>query len=1114
MMGFGAYGNGGSYSSSSSSNLSASAPPFTVDRSIPKTPSNPLVDLTEPSYAAPLNSSLHNWLPTVSPTSASKLFSNPSLEFSSVPSTNAYKYGGLRNAESSNSHLPPLNTVAPAATNAFTYGQCSDSVGTGYVEAEPYYPSFLSPAMRNDSSLVIPDQTTYDWLSSSNVPALDGSFHNDYSQRQSGSKYVSQWGGLWNGLAEWDQGKLQEIDGSACSKGADSPASSVYRNYMNQDAHALKSLNTCAEVTHGISMLGGPVNSGKLEGKSFLGQDPNFIPVDYSRSLLESPAGFPETHHESLSLEFLPSSRNSQIPFGTLHEKKDLRQNDASLNDSISISKSSPAPVVRPPVLVPTSLALNAAPVETVNLGSDAETDLHRSNSFNIKEIHSPMVSECKVLFDPSQLSIHLERNNPVSWELPLTKTREIVNKESINNDSLNHILKAKSGLQISDLTVDGFNLDLNIIDTINSIEDSSETVDQYNPSVDSPCWKGSSLSRFSPFEAPAVLPQQMKNLDNSLNVQAKKVSSLSPDNKVFSQKPSETMMYHESGCSENSSTFPMNIRSVANSVFEDNISDDTVKNSYHLETRCGKEFQHSDDAHGHGSRSSCSDLKHSPITQQGLEDELVSENNNGTLEHDSSPLHFHEAVETVPSVPVEDAGTNLTKSNGEQPTLTTNVPGLVNKMCSLSELLLLHCTNGLCELKQKDLEAVKSVINNLSMCMSKNVEQGTLIHDSTSSQKNISESNEVHKSISDGSQMTDIDFQDELDLLSDHQGNRHCVSGKKHDKKSYSCAVRDDLDMVKEEKMTQALKKVLSENFYDEEETESKTLLYKNLWLEAEATLCSINCKARFNRMKMEMEKSELLKSEDVCENTTVMKKPSGSSRSEVSSDPNTVDVFSPQDEEYLLKETQYSSMRNITSQADDVMARFHILRCRVENSDSLNAANLDEPSSSKIFPDPNKADKIPFEEQKAKGSLKSDGSIQESINFGTKNFTNDFEASVMDRFHILKSRDDNSSSICTEAQEVPEVVDLGYVGKRNHKPVIGRRLEEGRSDLKMDPIIQHNSGNSTEGKLTVKEFHLFVDEDPLVQSRSSSDRSGNQLLGGWDWEHVMKEELGGKNR
>lgn len=51
---------------------------------------------------------------------------------------------------------------------------------------------------------------------------------------------------------------------------------------------------------------------------------------------------------------------------------------------------------------------------------------------------------------------------------------------------------------------------------------------------------------------------------------------------------------------------------------------------------------------------------------------------------------------------------------------------------------------------------------------------------------------------------------------------------------------------------------KVLSENFDYEEETESQSLLYKNLWLEAEAELCSINYKARYNRMKIEMEKSE----------------------------------------------------------------------------------------------------------------------------------------------------------------------------------------------------------------------------------------------------------------
>jgi hypothetical protein len=51
---------------------------------------------------------------------------------------------------------------------------------------------------------------------------------------------------------------------------------------------------------------------------------------------------------------------------------------------------------------------------------------------------------------------------------------------------------------------------------------------------------------------------------------------------------------------------------------------------------------------------------------------------------------------------------------------------------------------------------------------------------------------------------------------------------------------------------------KVLSEHFDYEEETQSQSLLYKNLWLEAEAELCSINYKARYNRMKIEMEKSE----------------------------------------------------------------------------------------------------------------------------------------------------------------------------------------------------------------------------------------------------------------
>lgn len=56
-----------------------------------------------------------------------------------------------------------------------------------------------------------------------------------------------------------------------------------------------------------------------------------------------------------------------------------------------------------------------------------------------------------------------------------------------------------------------------------------------------------------------------------------------------------------------------------------------------------------------------------------------------------------------------------------------------------------------------------------------------------------------------------------------------------------------------------QAIKKVLSENFHEKEEIHPQILLYKNLWLEAEAALCSINYMARYNRIKMEMEQCKL---------------------------------------------------------------------------------------------------------------------------------------------------------------------------------------------------------------------------------------------------------------
>lgn len=136
MMGFGNYSNGGS--SSSASNLSALAPPFTVERSAPK----PLVDLSEP----PLN-----WLNTQSPTSYGYSF-NPS-----------------------SSHMSSLsNNIPITSAGSYLYGQNSDAITTNSLaEVKPYYPA----------SYVSPTKYTYDDYAQSLSGLWDGSRSWDFGKR-------------------------------------------------------------------------------------------------------------------------------------------------------------------------------------------------------------------------------------------------------------------------------------------------------------------------------------------------------------------------------------------------------------------------------------------------------------------------------------------------------------------------------------------------------------------------------------------------------------------------------------------------------------------------------------------------------------------------------------------------------------------------------------------------------------------------------------------------------------------------------------------------------------------------------------------------------------------
>lgn len=58
-----------------------------------------------------------------------------------------------------------------------------------------------------------------------------------------------------------------------------------------------------------------------------------------------------------------------------------------------------------------------------------------------------------------------------------------------------------------------------------------------------------------------------------------------------------------------------------------------------------------------------------------------------------------------------------------------------------------------------------------------------------------------------------------------------------------------------------QRIKNILHENLREkgDEVSNPETMLYKNLWLEAEASLFSLSCKARFDLMKGKLEMHNL---------------------------------------------------------------------------------------------------------------------------------------------------------------------------------------------------------------------------------------------------------------
>jgi hypothetical protein len=514
-------------------------------------------------------------------------------------------------------------------------------------------------------------------------------------------------------------------------------------------AHTSKGLSAYEESSHIIDMLGwekhgGSVSMERSNDKSFFGKNPRIMPVDYSKtSFLGSSSLLPENHPKASA-----SSSSCQVPYSASFEKH-MRQRDASPRDGASFMTSSPSLVIRPPDIDTSFSAPNKGPLKEVNFGTDAaDPDPYGNNPSNVNEYLPLLTSNSRARFDRSQVRIHLDRNDPISGDSFSAENEKMPKDKSISEDVLDQVFKEKYGLQISQTSSDGFNLALDFIEAINPVENSSESLDHYNPAVDSPCWKGAPVTCFSPFEASkAVTSQYMKKLEsfNSSDFQVPQFFHLNVDDAVnlSSQNPNEKTAHVERGLRPNLKR-PLD----ANSLFSEPRLDDSAKaGSFHSNSSCGYEVQHSDNICEPGKDHALpskptgdSDLKPSLAMQQKFEaSEIISENKHSSEtcvadlvsnivdfgRYGSSDESCHATEKGLSSVSsVEDASSKLTKLHEADSTPKIDVQMLVNTMRSLSDVLLFHSSNDSLVLKEGDLEALKDVIFNLHRCILKGNEQ------------------------------------------------------------------------------------------------------------------------------------------------------------------------------------------------------------------------------------------------------------------------------------------------------------------------------------------------------------------------------------------------------
>ncbi|XP_073136727.1 uncharacterized protein [Henckelia pumila] len=979
MMGLGRGGNGtGGNSSSSTSNLSASAPPFTVDRSNPNHNSNPLVHYPESSYGTEPFS--HTWKYTNS------ISHKPELDTLSTRTT-SFPLSDAMSMSPSPIHWTTFSRDAKTLGNTVAYGG----------EVKSYYPPSVPP-MVDESSPLVEDRTAYahsvidqdyrpEWMqrlefnqftsgqqskrvddgyfSSGREKIGDMSAQIDYTHCAIDRDYMPQQMDSLdiNGI----QYKRVELDGSCSSRvenvGDTSSQFSYTHNAYDWDRpQQMDSLSINGKLYKRAELdgnflseraeIGGshiktnPANegcgtefgdkSGEICGRSNWVTDRavgiqtvecvnNKLCFEQNPSFAVSVSTYPESHPLSRSHEMHKNFHNYKNSCSR-HDKR-VRPDDSAFTSSISARRSSPV-VIMPPPAIPDILGQRVdsrKPADNGNIAGVCNVHFDLSNPSGNKDPGPKPSSEIKECSLDPKFSNQCNDKGFLSSSAP----NEFSTSLQIN-DTFEGNIEERFGSHILD---PNFSLGLAIADNsaqvVNSVENSSDFIDHYNLVVDSPCWKGAPSSQFSAFDVEAGSSHNfIGKLNENFGSDEHKdfrFRSVDDPTRAFPAKAGQNNENVENIFVKNSVVLPLGSILDANYQSKEQIlSDDanaedfmvsTLRSSNGVQTgdaleipRLNFDFPENLNC---GSQAENPDLKH----VSGKDEDGMNLNDASEAES-SGVVAFHVAEKVLASPSSQE---DVVEYVEVQP--DSKIRTMIKTMHYLSEMLLSHLSYDSCALEEEDILALNHTVSNLDTCMSSKIARPRNKREPSDPQGYIS------KNVGEYHDMSTVDYK-----------KGHAKDDERLEKSPVFSFLRDDTDLPRDDGMTKSIKKVLEENFLSNEEMDSQAILFKSLWLEAEATLCSISYKARFDRLKLELGQAKPKSSKDVAatmQKVHISPAPSTSSKLTLESQDSMFPKLTTQGPKASVSITVQDDKN------DPVMSRFDILKSREDNLKSLDMKN-----------------------------------------------------------------------------------------------------------------------------------------------------------------------------